>query len=43
MAFDAGLMAAVTNELESRLAGARIEKIYQPSRDMIIFTLKPAK
>ncbi len=40
MAFDAGLMAAVTNELESRLAGARIEKIYQPSRDMIIFTLK---
>ncbi len=36
MAFDAGMASAVTHELELLLAGAKIEKIYQPSNDEIV-------
>ena len=40
MAFDAGLMAAITLELDEKLRGAKIEKIYQPSRDEVLFTFR---
>ncbi len=36
MAFDAGMTAAVCNELTETLVGAKIEKIYQPSADEIV-------
>lgn len=39
MAFDAGMMCAVTSELQEKLAGSRVEKIYQPERDEIIIAL----
>lgn len=40
MAFDAGLMAAVVHELDCTISNSRAEKIYQPSKDMIILALK---
>ncbi len=43
MAFDAGLMAAEVYELNEVISGSRVEKIYQPSKDMIIITLKCEK
>ena len=36
MAFDAGMAAAVTRELEETLVGGKIEKVYQPSNDEIV-------
>ena len=36
MAFDAGMTAAVCEELSETLVGAKIEKIYQPSADEIV-------
>ena len=39
MAFDAGMVAAVADECSRILAGARVEKIMQPSADEIIFLL----
>ncbi len=36
MAFDAGMAAAVTHELNATLAGGKIEKVYQPSNDEIV-------
>ena len=40
MPFDAGVMAAVVNQLKSTVIGARVEKIYQPERDEIILSLR---
>lgn len=40
MPFDAGLTAAVTDELKRRLTSAKIEKIQQPERDEIIISVK---
>ena len=40
MPFDAGLAAAVTQELKQQLTGAKIEKIQQPERDEILLSLK---
>ena len=40
MAFDAFFMAAVLEELRERTAGARVEKIHQPSRDTVILHLR---
>lgn len=39
MAFDAGMVAAVTHELQNKINGARIEKIQQPEKDEIIIQL----
>lgn len=39
MAFDAGMMQAVVNELDERLSGARVEKIHQPERDEVVILL----
>ena len=40
MAFDAFFLAAVMDEVRSRTADARVDKIHQPSRDTVILQLK---
>ena len=40
MAFDATFLAAVMEEIRSRTADARVDKIHQPSRDTVILQLK---
>ena len=40
MAFDATLLTAVLDEIRAKAAGARIDKIHQPSRDTLILHLK---
>jgi len=42
MAFDAFFLTAVLDEVRQGIAGARIEKIHQPSRDTVILQLKSA-
>jgi len=39
MAFDAGMVAAITNELNNKISGAKVEKIYQPGNDDIVLVL----
>ena len=43
MAFDAYLLKAVLDELRSRIAGARVEKIHQPARDTVVIHLRCEK
>lgn len=43
MAFDAGMLAAVTDEINRFGAGSRIEKIGQPGKDEVVFTLRPQR
>ena len=40
MAFDACFLWAVIDEIREQTAGARVEKIHQPSRDTVILLLK---
>ena len=40
MAFDAYFLTAVLEELREKTAGARVEKIHQPSRDTVLLQLK---
>ena len=40
MAFDATFLTAVLDEIRTKAAGARVEKIHQPSRDTVIFLLR---
>ena len=40
MAFDAFYMGAVLDEIRQKAAGARVEKIHQPSRDTVIILLR---
>ncbi len=40
MAFDAGLVAALADELNKKLSGARVDKIQQPEKEEIVFTLR---
>ncbi len=40
MALDAGMIAALTHELEGKLAGAKLEKLHQPERDEIDLYLR---
>lgn len=40
MAFDAGMLACVINEIKTLSGGARIEKVYQPSRDELILQMR---
>ncbi len=40
MAFDAGMVAALANELNTKLAGARVDKIQQPEKEEIVLTLR---
>ena len=39
MAFDAGMVLAIANELDARIVGARVEKVHQPERDEIVLLL----
>jgi predicted ribosome quality control (RQC) complex YloA/Tae2 family protein len=39
MAFDAGMVLAIASELDSRIVGARVEKVHQPERDEIVLLL----
>lgn len=40
MAFDAGMLAAVVNEISTVAAGGRIEKIYQPEKEEILIQMR---
>ena len=40
MAFDAFFLSAVLQEIRQKTAGARVEKIHQPSRDTVILQLR---
>ena len=42
MAFDAFYLSAVLGEIRETCTGARVEKIFQPSRDSLIFLLRCA-
>lgn len=39
MAFDAGMVSAVVHELNTRIIGARVEKVTQPEKDEIVLLL----
>lgn len=39
MAFDAGMVSAIVNELENKILGARVERVNQPERDEIVLLL----
>lgn len=41
MAFDAGMLSACVWELKNRIIGAKIDKIYQPGREELVFNLRP--
>ena len=40
MAFDAAFTSAIAHELENLCVGARVEKLFQPSRDSLILNLR---
>ena len=40
MALEAALLSLVTEELKNRLAEARIDKIFEPTRDEVLLTLR---
>ncbi len=39
MAFDAGMLAATLNEISQKALNGRVEKVFQPTRDEIIFLI----
>ena len=41
MAFDAGMLSACVYELKNKIIGAKIDKIYQPGREELVFNLRP--
>ncbi len=41
MAFDAGMLSACVHELKNIIVGARVDKIYQPGREELVFNLRP--
>lgn len=43
MAFDAAFTAAITNEIASLCVGARVEKLFQPTKDSLVFNLRLEK
>lgn len=42
MAFDAGMLSFVINEINSKLAGGKVDKVYQPSHDEFVFIIRKA-
>ncbi len=40
MAYDAGMLSHVVHEINGRVAGGKIDKIYQPSRDEIVLVIR---
>ncbi|MHB1421514.1 MAG: Rqc2 family fibronectin-binding protein [Bacillota bacterium] len=43
MAFDAVVLAAVARELQEELTGGKIDRVFQPEKDMIIMHVRRAK
>ncbi len=41
MAFDAGFVAAIVTELNAELIGAKIEKVMQPGKDVVLLQVHP--
>ena len=39
MAFDAGMVGAIAHEINQRVCGARVEKVYQPEKDELVLQL----
>lgn len=39
MAFDAGMVRAITSELNTKLSGARVEKVHQPEKDELLLLM----
>lgn len=39
MAFDAGMVCAISYELKEKLLGARVEKVYQPEKDELVLAI----
>ncbi len=42
MAYDAGMLAHVISEINGRVAGGKVDKIYQPARDEIVLVIRYA-
>ena len=40
MAFDAGMLSFVLNEINETVGGGKVEKVYQPARDEIVLLLR---
>ncbi len=40
MAFDAGMLSFVLSEINSKIANGKVEKIYQPAKDELIFLIR---
>ncbi len=40
MAFDAGMLSFVLNEINEKIGGGKVEKIYQPARDELVFLIR---
>ncbi len=40
MAFDAGMLACVVNEININARGGKIEKVYQPEKEEIVFSIR---
>ncbi len=40
MAFDAGMLSFVLNEINTKIGGGKVEKIYQPAKDELIFIIR---
>lgn len=43
MSYDGIMTAAVSEELNTRFAGGKIDKIYQPEKDVLLFNLRAGK
>ena len=42
MAYDAGMLGHVIAEINAKVAGGKVDKIYQPSRDEIVLLIRCA-
>ncbi|MBQ3177716.1 MAG: NFACT family protein [Clostridia bacterium] len=42
MAFDAGMLSFIVREMNDRLAGGKVDKIYQPGKEEIVLVLRAA-
>lgn len=40
MAYDAGMLRFVLAEINSKLSGGKVDKIYQPSKDEVVFVIR---
>ena len=40
MAFDAGMLSFVLSEINGKMANGKVEKIYQPAKDELVFLIR---